>query len=117
MHQEYLQRRPSSCVHKWIKEGNTTIAEISAFLAIAFNMGLIRQPNIEVYWDQANPSQRTPWFPSVMNRDGFQSLLKFLHFSDNTALPPPDDPVAKLFKVQSASTMSTECSLNTINSA
>ena len=99
-HQVYLQTYPKSRVHQWIKQGNTSREEMKAFLSIVMNMGIVKKTAIARYWDITNPSQSTPWFVEHMWRDRFILLLKFLHFNDNTAMPAPEHPDYKLYKVQ-----------------
>lgn len=67
---------------------------------VALNMGLIRKATVSSYWHTAHPSQRTPWFNEHFSRDWFQLLLKFMHFNNNAAQLPPDDPAHKLYKIQ-----------------
>lgn len=99
-HQDYLRQKPSSRVHAWIRQGHTTLDEMKAFLSVVINMGIIKKPTIDQYWNTHQESQSTPWFPEHMNRDRFQLLLKFLHFSNNQDMPAHDHPHYKLFKVQ-----------------
>lgn len=95
-HQEYLQQKKFSRVHKWIKVGNVFREEIYAFLGLIINMGLIRKVTLESYWDSTNPSQHTPYFIDHFNRDRFLLILKFLHFANNEDY----DEQNKIFKVQ-----------------
>ena len=97
---QYLQAHPRSRVHNWIKQGQTTEEELKAFFALIINMGLIKKPDIESYWNTTHESQKIPWFTERFNRDRFQLLLKFLHFADNTKQPAADHPDYKLFKIK-----------------
>lgn len=99
-HQDYLQRFPKSRVYRWIKVGNTTSDEIRAFLSVIINMGLIKKPSIESYYNTSNKSQSTPWFPEHFSLTRFRLLLKFLHFADNTNPPDPQDAASRLYKIQ-----------------
>ena len=99
-HEEYLDAHQFSRVHQWIRDGRATPAEMRAFLGITLNMGLIRKPTIDSYWDQVYKSQLTDWFVDHFNRDRYSLFLKFLHCNDNANLPPPDDPSFKLYKIQ-----------------
>lgn len=74
-HQAYLNDRPFSRVHQWIKQGYTTREEMYAFLSVCINMGLIKKPTIESYWNTTNTSQSTPWFPEHFNRDRFSLIM------------------------------------------
>ncbi|XP_064082431.1 piggyBac transposable element-derived protein 4-like [Macrobrachium nipponense] len=99
-HTEYLQRKKRSIVNLWIKQGQTFVNEILAFLGVILNMGLIKKPTLRSYWDCTNSSQATPWFSNHYNRERFELLLKFLHFADNSKIPQPDHPAYKLYKIQ-----------------
>ena len=70
---------------------------ISGFV---FLMGIIHKPAIHMYWSK-DPLFCTPIFSAIMSRNRFQLLLKFLHFSDNSQMPEPNDPSPdKLFKLR-----------------
>lgn len=99
-HHAYLRRKPRSRVHRWIREGETNPVEMRAFLGIILNMGLIRKPSLQGYWDTAHPSQATPWFNQHFSRDRFVLMLKFLHFNNNNHLPDQADPEYRVYKVR-----------------
>ena len=69
--------RPHSRFAKW---ADVTEAEMSGFLAIILNMGLIEMPNIEDYWSTSWVSL-VSFFPSVMSRDRFELIFWMLHVS------------------------------------
>lgn len=96
--EEYLANHPQSRTHQWISQGHTYNQEIQAFLGVLFNMGFIKKPTLESYWDITHQSLATHWFPKHFNRNRFQLLLKFLHFNDNSQLDENSDNV--LFKIQ-----------------
>ncbi|XP_052080769.1 piggyBac transposable element-derived protein 4-like [Mytilus californianus] len=62
--------------------------ELKSFLAIVFNMGLIRKSSIEEYWNSSMPSQASHWFKEVMSRNRFQ----FLYVSDYSRNVPRQHP-------------------------
>ena len=98
---QYLASHPRSSVHQWIKTGNMTRAEFSAFIGLIFCMGLVRKPTVNSYWDRANQCIDTPFFYEHFNRDRFWLLLKFMHFADNEAMPEVGTPeYNKLYKIQ-----------------
>ncbi|VDI52976.1 Hypothetical predicted protein [Mytilus galloprovincialis] len=66
--------------------------ELKSFLAIVFNMGLIRKSSIEEYWNSSLPSQASHWFKKVMSRNRFQNILKFLYVSDYSRNVPRQHP-------------------------
>ncbi|KAK3887484.1 hypothetical protein Pcinc_008397 [Petrolisthes cinctipes] len=96
---EYLANHPQSLTHQWIQQGHTYAEEIRALLGILFNMGFIKKPTLDSYWDTTHPSLDTPWFPKHFNRNRFQLLLKFLHFNDNSQLDENSENNI-LFKIQ-----------------
>ncbi|KAK3889913.1 hypothetical protein Pcinc_006067 [Petrolisthes cinctipes] len=63
--EEYLANHPQPRTHQWIRQGHTYTEEIRSFLAILFNMGFIKKPTLESYWDTTHPSLDTPWFPKT----------------------------------------------------
>lgn len=67
-----------------------TITELKSFLAIIFNMGLIKKSSIEEYWNSTMTSQASNWFKRLMPRNRFQNILKFLYISDHTRNVPPE---------------------------
>ncbi|CAC5398923.1 unnamed protein product [Mytilus coruscus] len=89
------QTRRFSRKMQWQKEGKLTIPEFKGFLAVFFNMGLIRKVSFEEYWNKHSPSQSTPWFRCMFSRNRFQNILKFLHLVDTKKLPKRNDPAYK----------------------
>ncbi|XP_065652797.1 piggyBac transposable element-derived protein 4-like [Hydra vulgaris] len=61
-------------------------------------MGLIKKASIKLYWDISHPCASTPWFVTHFNRDRFQLLLKFIHFTDISI--PNQQQLNKTYKVQ-----------------
>ena len=53
-------------------------------------MGLAKLPDIHDYWRAGITSM--PWFRSVISRDPFKTLMRFLHLTDNTKQVPREDP-------------------------
>ena len=45
-------------------------------------MGMIRLPQIRDYWSKRE-ILATPWFPAIMSRDSFLTILRFLHIVDS----------------------------------
>ena len=75
-----------------------TYEEILAFFGISIAMGIIDLPSIKDYWSSSSILQ-VPWFPSVMSRGRFITILSSFHLADNRGLPPKDDPKYKLYKL------------------
>jgi hypothetical protein len=63
-----------------------TVNELKKFLAIVFNMGLLKKTSIEEYWNTTMPSQSSKWFKQVMPRNRFQIILKFLYVFDHSRI-------------------------------
>jgi len=60
-----------------------TLVELYGFLAIVFNMGIIRLPELEDYW-KTSWVAAIPFFSRVMARDRFESIFWMLHVSHST---------------------------------
>ena len=69
--------------------------ELKNFFALYFLTGVIKKPQLELYWDMREVC-RTPFFNATMSRNRFQLILRFLHFSDNGQADPAD----RLYKVR-----------------
>ena len=59
------------------------VEELMAFLGINIGMGLLRLPQIQDYWSKSKVLS-TPFFPSIMSRDRFQTILRYLHVNDSS---------------------------------
>ncbi|CAK9816241.1 PiggyBac transposable element-derived protein 2 [Anthophora plagiata] len=59
-----------------------TIGEIKKFTVILIIMGLVRLPEIKLYWSK-NTMYSNARIKEVMRRDRFLTVLKYLHFSNN----------------------------------
>ena len=57
--------------------------ELLAFIAINIAMGMLRLPQMRDYWTRSEVLS-TPWFPSIMPRDRFITILRFLHLADSS---------------------------------
>ena len=60
-----------------------TVEEFQAFIAIHIAMGLLRLPQIKDYWSTSEVLA-TPWFASIMGRDRFLKILRYLHLVDSS---------------------------------
>lgn len=59
-----------------------TREEMKSFLALMFLMGIIKKPEIAMYWS-TDPMLATPFSQSVMTRNRFQAIWSFFHVNDN----------------------------------
>ena len=76
-----------------------TLAELKNFIALTVFMGLDEKPAIEDYWAKSGIFQNYV-FPSVMSRNRFQLIRRFLHFADNRNWNPNDVNRDRLYKVR-----------------
>ena len=65
---------------------------MKAFFAAILNMGIIRKPSINEYWNSKFPSQDTCWFKKLFSRNRFQNILKFFHLVNNNDIPGRNSP-------------------------
>jgi len=70
-----------SPVNNW---SPTNDKEMIAFLGLCMLIGVVYKPHLPLYWS-TDAIYQTDIFPSVMARDRFMLILKFLHFTDNSA--------------------------------
>lgn len=77
----------------------TNINEMKAFVAILLAMGIKRLPQYHMYW-ATSAMLINRFFPSIMPRNRFQAILRFLHLADNLAPRRPQAPRNKLVKLQ-----------------
>ena len=79
---------------------DTTVEEIKAFLALMIVIGNCKRPRFKSYWS-------TEWlisiegFRSVMSRDRFRTILRFLHVASNAQAVSRGQPDCdRVFKVR-----------------
>ena len=76
--------------------------EMRAFFGLVMAMGIVKKTSIESYWETSGITE-TEHFRDVMPRNRFQSILRYLHCSDNeTAIPRGQagyDPLHKISPV------------------
>ncbi len=88
----YIYRYASEKIEKLRNEGKLkkrswfnkwsalTLLELHGFLAIVFNMGIIKLPELEDYWKTSWVAE-IPFFSRVMPRDHFELIFWMLHIS------------------------------------
>ena len=59
------------------------VEELQAFIGLNIAMGLLHLPQVRDYWS-TNEILATPWFPSIMSRDRFFKILRYLHLVDSS---------------------------------
>ena len=88
---------PESRLSRW---RDVTPAEMKLFLGMTMLMGVVKKSNLEQYWTNADLFA-TPAFSSLMPRNRYCMILKFLHFSNNdNSLNKDDQNYDRLFKVR-----------------
>ena len=68
---------------------SVTRDEMNTFIGILLIMGVVQLPEIRLYWS-TNDMYANARIKNAMKRDRFLSILKFLHFSDNTTARTED---------------------------
>lgn len=74
---------------------SVTRDEMTTFIGILPIIGVVQLPEIRLYWSNSNMYANT-CIKKAMKRDRFLSILKYLHFSDNTTAGITD----KLHKIR-----------------
>ena len=83
--------KPRSRVLSWMP---VSIKEMTQFIGLTLLM-LIKKPTIDQYWSN-NILYHTPIFPAIMDRDRYQIILRFWHFTDPEQVQTGD----KLYKIR-----------------
>ena len=79
-----------SRVHDW-KKSPHNLNELKKFIALVTVMGMVQLPLIEQAWSTKWPFASTA-FSSVLKRDRFSLVLRFLHLNDNSNYIPKGQP-------------------------
>ena len=76
---------------------NLTKSELEQVLGIQMRMSVVKMPSYELYW-----SYNCSYDPiaSVMSRDRYKKLRRFLHANDNTEKDKEENKGNRLFKVE-----------------
>ena len=56
--------------------------ELQAFIGLNIAMGMLHLPQVRDYWSTGE-ILATPLFPSIMSRDRFFKILRYLHLVDS----------------------------------
>ena len=88
---------PHSLVHKW---KDTDRDEMAVLLGVMLRMSLVYKPRLSMYWStEISCFTYRPIFSSVMPRDRFLILIRFLHFADNLACDVSNPARDRLHKI------------------
>nr|XP_039258488.1 piggyBac transposable element-derived protein 4-like [Styela clava] len=75
--------------------------EMKAFLGLTIIMGLIKMPQLTMYWQKKNWIFDWHAPNKIMSRDRFKKLWKYLHFCDESSAPSAEDPSRdRLYKIR-----------------
>jgi len=89
--EQYIHSHPNLGPHFNVhKSVPTTPNEMKKFIGQLLIMGVVKKPEITLYWS-TDPLSQTLLFGTVMARNHFLLLLKFCHVNDNHNAPKPDD--------------------------
>ena len=80
--QQVLSNRRISRKSRYKHWKSTDKAEMKKFFAIVMYMGVVKYPSISLYWSR-DSFYKNSFVPSIMSRNRFQLLLRFMHFADN----------------------------------
>ena len=78
---------------------DTTRSEMKKLLPLSLLMGIVRKPAISDYWS-TSPLLKGSIFNNVMLRNRYQTILRLLHFADNSQYDPNDPDRDRLYKVR-----------------
>ena len=82
--------RPRSRVRQWVRTPFTT-DELRKFFTVVIVMGLVNYPRLKDYWLTSWPFA-TSTISSIMSRDRFSLILRFLHLNDSEGYIPKGQP-------------------------
>ena len=74
---------------------NLTTAELEQFIAILFQMSIVKMPQVRMYWSKE--CRYTP-VADIMPVNRFEEIKRLLHLNDNSKMPPQCQD--KLYKVR-----------------
>lgn len=95
--EQFLSKNQLTKSSRFVKWVPTEAKEIKKFFGLLIWMGLVQMPTLEDYWSQ-NIRYKTNVAQKTMSRNRFQSILRFLHFSDDEKAPNNDK--IKTYKVR-----------------
>ena len=74
--------------------------DVLAYIGLNIAMGIVGLPEVADYWSR-EPILHSPWFASVMSRNKFYAISRFLHFVNNQTAPSRNDNnYDKLWKIR-----------------
>ena len=98
-HSDYLKKHCKARANQ-LKGKPITMEEMKKFMGLIITMGIVNMPSIQHYWCTSWPFSSSN-FSTVMSRDRFLLILKFLHLADNSkAVPKGERGYDILFKIR-----------------
>lgn len=77
-----------------------SVEELKAFMGFMILMGIVNLPSLYDYWRKDRVYRYSP-VASRISRSRFLDLSRYLHFADNSSIPPPGTPgYNKLGKIE-----------------
>lgn len=87
--------RRNSRAKKWEP---TSKNEIQVFFALNILQGIVKKPDVELYWSRRH-STSTPFFSKIMSYRRFHLIHRYLHFSDDAKFDAKTHECPKLQKL------------------
>ena len=75
-----------------------TQEDIEHYFAILLHMGICRKPTISDYWS-TNPMYKQPFVPSIMSKNKFELINRFIHFCPENPRDPDGMRKVRLLQV------------------
>ena len=68
-----------------------TVADIQAFIGMVILMGIVKSPQLDLYWSTKHPLIRIG-FSEVMSRVTFEQILRYFHLCNEDHAVPRGQP-------------------------
>lgn len=87
-HEQQVAAEPNNHKRKW---STVTWDEVEAFIAILIYMGIVKVPQMHLYWSTDNLIHQER-VSSIMTQTLFPQTRRFFHLADNSSALPREDP-------------------------
>ena len=78
----YAQQTIDSNPDQQVSWHPPNVPEMMAFVALLIDMGINKSSQYRMYWSTSD-ILHIPFYPSIMSRNRFSSILRFIHVSNN----------------------------------
>lgn len=96
-HEQQVAAEPNNHKRKW---STVTWDKVEAFIAILIHMGIVKLPQMHLYWSTDNLIHQKR-VSSIMTQTLFPQTRRFFHLADNSsALPREDRSFNKISRVK-----------------